>query len=302
MRIRLIFLGLFLVTLSLPAAAQTALPHPDHVVIVIEENKNFTDVIGSANAPYLNSLAAAGALLTNYYGLHHPSQPNYIELFSGNAQGVCNDTCPAALINAPNLAAALLAAQKGFAGYAENLPKDLSACRQGDYARKHCPWVSFAGLPPSASRDFSTFPNSPDGFAGLPSVSFVIPNLIHDMHSTNMSVANPIPAEVRDGDAWLSKNLDAYVKWAATHNSLLVITWDEDASIYRYPQDCAQGINTKPPANHIPTIVVGEPVRSGARSSAVYDHYSLLRTIEDFCGLAPIGRSAGAQPITGIWK
>src|SRR5256885_4346901 len=76
------------------ALAQAPLPRPDHIVIVIEENKDYGQIVGSANAPYLNLLIEQGALLDRSYALHHPSQPNYIELFSGNEQGVFNDTCP----------------------------------------------------------------------------------------------------------------------------------------------------------------------------------------------------------------
>src|SRR5258708_34128337 len=125
-------------------AAAVPLPHPDHVVVVLMENKSFGDVIGSANAPYLNSLVSRGALLTTYCGLHHPSQPNYIELFSGKEQGVCNDHCPPPPITAPNLAASLVAAPKTSIGYAENLPANLATCTTpGNYARKHCPSLDF---------------------------------------------------------------------------------------------------------------------------------------------------------------
>src|SRR5713226_6635094 len=103
----------FLVALipAIFAAAQEApLPHPKHVVIVIEENKAYDEVIGKAAALYINSLVRDGAVLTNYHGLHHPSQPNYVELFAGNEQGVCTDKCPKKLINA-RILATLLAKQ-----------------------------------------------------------------------------------------------------------------------------------------------------------------------------------------------
>ena len=291
-----------------PAAAHAAalapagtLPHPDHVVVVLMENKSYGDVIGSANAPYLNSLPARGALLTKYYGLHHPSQPNYIELFSGKEQGVCNDHCPPPPITAPNLAASLLAANKTFVGYAENLPANLTTCSAGNYARKHCPWLDFTGIPASVSRDFTSFPTTAAAFASLPSIAFVIPNLLDDMHSAATSGGSPIAKEVAQGDAWLRAHLDAYATWAVTHNSLLVITWDEDSSNYTTPSNCASGINTKPPANHIPTLVLGAHVVPGSTSSTPYTHYDLLRTLEDLYGLSPIGGSAGVPPISGIW-
>jgi hypothetical protein len=294
----------FLLCLATAAGAQS-LPRPDHIVIVIEENKAFTDVIGSSAAPYINSLPARGALLTNYSGLHHPSQPNYIELFSGNKQNVCTDTCPtAASINAPNLAASLLAAGRTFVGYAENLP-DLTTCgpTSQQYARKHCPWLDFKGIPAGASRKFGSFPATPTGFAFLPTVAFVIPDLFNDMHSAKTSGGNPTQKEVTQGDVWLKANLDAYATWAATHNSLLIITWDEDSSHYNMPTSCANGINT-PPGNRIATLILGQHVIPGSTSSTPYTHYNLLRTIEKMYGLTPIGNSTAtsAQPITGIWN
>jgi len=286
------------------AAAQTALPHPDKIVIVIEENKGFSDVIGSPKAPFINSLAKAGASLTNYHGLHHPSQPNYLELFSGSNQQVCNDTCPSALFKAPNLAGSLIAAHHTFAGFAENLPSDLSMCTSDQYARRHCPWLDFTGIDPSLSFDTTKFPTTAAGFKNLPDVSIVIPNLLDDMHSTEgQAHGHNVPREVQQGDTWLKTHIGPYAKWAMTNNSLLIVTWDEDSATYPFPTNCSQAIDT-PSAqfpNHIPTIIVGQPVRAG-KSDTKYTHYNLLRTLEDIYGLTAIGGSSGEQPITGIWK
>src|SRR5437764_946806 len=106
----------FLLALALTLAvnAQARLPRPAHVVIVIEENKSFSDVIGSRNAPYLNALARRGATLTGFYASHHPSQPNYIDFFAGDTLGVCDDTCPSVPFTANNLGAALLASGQSF--------------------------------------------------------------------------------------------------------------------------------------------------------------------------------------------
>jgi acid phosphatase len=90
---------------------------------------------------------------------------------------------------------------------------------------------------------------------------------------------------VRTGDSWARANLGPYADWAAAHDSLLIVTFDED-----------EGSS----ANHIPTTVVGAGVRAGASHQRI-DHYSLLRTIEDMYGLPALGRAAAAQPLTGIW-
>src|ERR1019366_2752744 len=156
-------LCLFVFLLPLRGLAQ-GLPHPDHIVLVIMENKRYEDVIddnpatpaSKSRAPYPNGLAQSGALLTRSYGLHHPSQPNYIELFSGNAQGICSDHPPRALIDAPNLARSLgeapnLGTKRGFVGFAENLPADLATPSRGEYVRRHCPWLAFSGIPAARS-------------------------------------------------------------------------------------------------------------------------------------------------------
>src|SRR5215475_2202688 len=96
-------------------------PRPDHVVIVIEENHSYSEIIGSFAAPYINSLVAQGALFTQSYAITHPSQPNYLDIFSGFNQGVTNDSCPHYFAT-DNLGLYLLNASLSFAGYSEDLP------------------------------------------------------------------------------------------------------------------------------------------------------------------------------------
>jgi acid phosphatase len=300
-------LGRFFVMLLVVTSAAAQLPHPDHIVIVIEENKGYEDVIGSPDAPYLNELVTRGALLTASYGLHHPSQPNYVELFSGGEHGVCNDRCHRQLITAPNLAKSLVDAGKTFIGYAENLTNE---CTEDLFVRRHCPWLDFNGIDSSASLDFKSFPKTPDGFKNeLPVVAIVIPNLVDDMHSPSSSIKrhphqSDISNEVGNGDQWLKDHLDAYATWAVANNSLLIITWDEDSSSYRYPLSCKRGITTDPrkKQNHIPTLLIGAHVIPGSTSTMVVTHYNVLRTILDMENLPPLGGSAAAQAITGIWQ
>src|SRR6476646_9590921 len=101
--------------------ASGGLPRPDHIVIVVEENHSFEQIVGSASAPYINSLAASGALFTNAHAVEHPSQPNYLDLFSGSNQGVTSDACPQSF-STPNLASELISKGLTFGGYAEDLP------------------------------------------------------------------------------------------------------------------------------------------------------------------------------------
>jgi len=292
-RSRKLFLSLLAIALFSPTwlAAQTSLPKPDHIVIVIEENHTFGEIIGKSKAPYINSLVEEGALLTKFYALHHPSQPNYFVLFSGDRQEVLNDACDenSPLKTNQSLGGQLIMSGRTFVGYAENLPEVGSKrCHAGKYERKHAPWISFADVPPSASRPFSDFPTD---FDKLPTLALVIPNMDNDMHDGLFGTRR------KRGDRWLRENLNKYKEWAKTHNSLLIVTWDEDDKLKWFA-----GETTKPPANHIAAIFVGEVVRAGVTSDKQYTHLDLLRTLQEMYGLTPLAGSQSASVISDIWK
>ncbi|MFZ1115020.1 MAG: alkaline phosphatase family protein [Propionibacteriaceae bacterium] len=248
------------------------LPPPDHIVVVIFENEHRSSVIGSPQAPYLNELAAQGANLTHSYGITHPSQPNYLALFSGSTQGVTSDACPQQFPTADNLGHQLRTAGLSFTGYAESLPQvGYAGCGSGDYRRKHNPWVNFLNLPASVNRPFSDFPSA---YRKLPTVSFVSPNMCHSMHDCPIST----------GDRWMQQHLDGYARWATGHNSWLIVTFDENAG---------------GTVNPIPTIILGDHVRPGSYAQKI-NHYTLLRTIEDAYGLPALGNAAAASPLSKI--
>ena len=258
------------------------LPRPDHIVIVIEENHSYSQIIDSPDAPYINSLAAQGAVFTQSFGVTYPSKPNYLALFSGSTQGITDNTCPHTLTT-PNLGHALLQAGLTFTGYSEDLPSAGSLiCIAGDYARKHNPWVNWQdsqahGLPATANQPMTAFPTD---FSSLPTVSIIVPNQVNDMHH------GKDPETIQRGDQWLKDHLEAYVQWAQQHNSLLIVTWDED---------------DKKEHNRIATLVIGPMVRAGHYDQRI-NHYNVLRTIEDLYGLPHSGASAEAAPINVIWK
>lgn len=254
--------------------ATTANPVPRfaHIVVVVEENRAYSDIVGDPAAPYINRLAGTGALLTRSYGVRHPSEPNYLALFSGSTHGLTDDSCPHRY-GTRNLGSQLRAHGMRFVGYAESLPgTGFLGCYAGTYARKHAPWTDFGNLPATVGKPMSAFPTD---FTRLPRVAFVIPNLAHDMHDGTVGAA----------DGWLRNHLGGYVRWARTHNSLLVLTWDED--------DRSAG-------NHIPGLLVGDHVRH-LRYAGHVDHYRVLRTIEASCGLPALGVAANRTPISTIW-
>lgn len=267
------------------ACGTTSAVQPDHVVIVIEENHSFSSVIGNPEAPFINALAAGGASFTSFYAITHPSQPNYLHMFSGESQNVFDNTAPApgSPFNTPNFGAALINAGRTFIGYSEDLPAPGSTIAQvAGYYRKHNPWVNWQvdepapggnQLPPSVNLPFTMFPSD---FSLLPDVAIVVPNIVNDMHD----------GTIAQGDAWLQANLGAYAQWALAHNSLLVLTFDEDESAER---------------NRIPTLVYGPGVRVGT-IAGTWTAHNLLRTMGDWFGAAPPGSAAQTPPIVGIFE
>ena len=262
------------------ASASAALPTPDHVVIVMMENENYSSIIGNtAQAPYINSLAQQGASFSDSHGVWHPSLPNYYALLSGSTQGLTDSTPP----------------PPGSVD-ADNLPHELAAHGHsfGDYGDETVPaaWLRFADLPGTATSPNPVdkwltcpspttgqncgFPADATGYANLPTVTFMHGNDQQSMHDGN------IPA----GDTWVRNTVGGYASWARTHNSLLIVTWDED--------DFTS-------ANHMPTIFYGANVRPGTYGETI-NHYNVLRTIEDMYGLPYLGDDATAAPITDTWN
>jgi hypothetical protein len=241
--------------------------------VAVEENHSAAQVMGSV---YLSALALRGTTFSRMYGITHPSQPNYFALFSGSTQGVTDDNQYD--LNASNLANNLIAAGLTFATYSEGLPATGSRVfASGRYVRKHNPCASFLNVPGTLNLPFTSFPSS--DYTQLPTVSYVIPDLDNDMHD----------GTVAPGDAWLQANLDAYAQWAAGHNSLLIVTFDECAG--------SDPVSSTP----IATIFAGSSVRTTVHGQTV-TLYSLLRLVEDIYGLPYLGNEASAPQIAGVWN
>ena len=258
-----------------PAQAATSVPRFDHIVLVMFENKAYSQISGSSSAPYFNSLAGQGAKFTKSYAITHPSQPNYIALFSGSTQGVSSDDCPKNFTGT-NLQSQLAGAGLTFKGYSESMPSGgYTGCSSGTYQRKHNSWVDFSSVPAASNLTYASFPSSAN-YASLPTVAFVTPNMCNDMHDCSIGT----------GDTWLRNNLDAYAQWARTHNSLLIVTFDEDNRLA---------------LNQIFTVFVGAHVKTGSYPEKI-NHYNVLRTIEGAYGLSGINNAAGLSPITDAWS
>jgi phosphatidylinositol-3-phosphatase len=260
-----------------------SLPVPDHIVIAILENHSFSQIIGSEEAPFINSLSAdsCSALFTHYFGIEHPSQPNYLDLYSGSNQGVINNDIPAGIpFTTANLGGQLIDSGKTFAIYSEDLPyAGFNGASFDAYVRKHNPAANWMGtdtnqIPETCNQPFSAFPAN--DFSLLPAVCFVVPNQNNNMHDGTIAA----------GDDWIYNNLNGYIEWAKSHNSLFILTYDENDGQY---------------GSNIVTIFTGSMVKSGEYADCV-NHFSVLRTIEDMYGLPYAGNASSAIPITNCWK
>jgi hypothetical protein len=269
--------------LSVKAATQprrVLATRPSHLIVVVEENHSFEQIIGSPAAPFLNRLAAHGTLLTDYHAITHPSLPNYVALLSGRTGRIRSD-CTGCTITGPTLIDQLEARHISWAAYLQGLPRPCSAvARSGAYTEAVDPFMHAAQVRDHPSRCDRVVPFRrfrADLTAGrLPTVVFVMPDLRHEMHSGSVRVA----------DAWLRRlvgELRASPVWR--QDSRLVVTFDEsDRTDVR---SCCAGLGR---GGRVATIVAGPRVPHGSDPTP-YTHYSLLRSIEAAFGLPFLGHA-----------
>lgn len=262
------------------ATAAAPVPAFAHVVVIVFENKESTSVLGNRAAPTFNAYGRRYAKLTRYYGVAHPSLPNYLALVSGSTQGVAI-TCTTCIIDAKSLADTIEATGRTWKTYAEGLPKPgFLGPFNGRYAKKHNPFAYFRSIADDPARRARIVPLSqlgPDVRAGrLPSFSLVVPDLCHSMHDCSVAV----------GDAWLRSQIGRFVKLP---NTVVFVVFDEGSTSIRG-------------GGHTAALAIGRAVRPGSLFTRVTGHYGILRTIEQAWGLPLLGRSARVAPITGIWR
>ncbi|GAC1453052.1 MAG: alkaline phosphatase family protein [Vulcanimicrobiaceae bacterium] len=260
------------------------MPRLGRIVVAVFENKGRDRVLGQTPAPTFGLLARRYATLTNYRAVAHPSLPNYLALVSGSTQGITDD-CTSCVVDAPNLVDSVEASGRTWKTYAEGLPRSgFTGPFAGRYAKKHDPFVYFRDVLSSPARLRRIVPYPAFGrdlaAGALPDFSLVVPDLCNDMHDCSVAT----------GDAWLARFLRPLLRSGQLAGGALFVIFDESDG------------SSVGGGGLVPAFVVGPLVRSGSRSGTALDHYSLLRTIEDAWGLSPLGLSAAARPITGIWK
>jgi phosphatidylinositol-3-phosphatase len=259
-----------------------------HVMVIIEENKGYAATLGSCGSdPYFCSLAATYASDTSWFGVNHPSEPNYVALAAGSILGCVSDSsCAANSLSQTDLGGQLSAKGIPWVGYMESMP---SACytggSAGGYALKHNPFGFFKDnyrgtchiLPyPGVSGLVSAISASHP-----PDFVWITPNVSNDMHN----------GSVQQGDAWLRANLGPVLTspWFTAGNATVIVTMDEND---------AQGSGTcctvSTPGGQVPMVVISSDSRGKASFALSGDHYGLLRSIEEVYGLGLLGAAANS--------
>lgn len=264
-----------------PNASAERLPNFKHIFVIVLENKEYQQVIGKSDTPYLNSLAQEYGLATNYYGVRHPSLPNYLALTGGSTFGVKSD-CTDCFLDQHNIVDQLETGGKTWKAYIESMP---SACFVGDapplYRQKHNPFIYYDNIrtDPARCQNVVPFADFARDLAAnsLPDFIWITPNMCDDSHDC--------PA--KNSDAWLKTWVPQILAAPAWKDQgVLFVTYDEGKSTASCCQEGQGG--------HIGTLVISPLGRPGYQSPQAYDHYSLLRTIEDAWGL-PALNDAGCD-------
>jgi acid phosphatase len=265
---------------SSPPRPSTSLPNFSHIYVIIFENKEYSSVIGSSSAPFINSLVSQYGLSTGFYAERHPSEPNYIALTSGGTQGIADDGVYNLGVN--NLFDQITASgrtwksvQQGnpgncFAGSSSSAVTD-GVGKSGAYVRKHNPAISYTSISGNSSK-CANITNLASFDPAAANFQFITPNMINDMHD----------GTVADGDNFLKAFLPKITSSPAFANSVVYLTFDE-------------GTTNVSGGGHVMTIAVTPSMSAGYKTSASYTHYSMLHTIEQAWGLSYLGSASSAS-------
>jgi hypothetical protein len=246
----------------------------DHVVWIVMENHAYSEVIGSANAPYENQLAAQCGSASRMFAETHPSLPNYIAMTSGSPQGITDDNDPS---SHPLAVPSIFSLTAGtWRALEESMPSNCLLTSSGQYAVRHNPAAYYTNIRTECASLDVPLAATPDLSARF---TFITPNLCNDTHDCSVAT----------GDGWLAGELPkifASAQYQAGRTAVF-LTWDEDDSSM---------------SNQIPTLVMAPSVTPGTASATTFDHYSMLRTTEELLGLSPLlGNAASATSMRGAF-
>jgi acid phosphatase len=250
-----------------PFRAATSAP----IIVIFMENHERSSIENSADADYLKSFEAGGRSFTHYYGVTHPSLPNYLAFASGSTKGkVGTDSISAGSISGANLWSQAQGHGVSWAVYEESMP---SACYKGgssgNYQLKHNPAMPFANIANRPVRCNKVVPYTQFNVNALPQVSFITPNMCNDMHDCSIAT----------GDNWLAARVPAMLSAGAE----VVITFDE-------------GSTSTNGGGNIYAAVRGPGIGASV-NTGTFNHYSLLAGLEARFGLSKLGAAQSATPL-----
>jgi phosphatidylinositol-3-phosphatase len=270
-------------TPSPPASAQGNNGGIEHIVIIVQENKPSSQIMGSGDAPYFNKLGDEYAVATNYRAIMHPSLPNYLALTSGTNAGITSNCKPQECrADVRSIADEVSKSSRSWKMYAEGMPAPCVAENSGRYAVRHNPFMYY----PSVTSDknscaahvvpLTQLDQDLASASSLPNYLFISPDLCNDTHD----------CPIRTGDEWLARLVPRILGSPAftSQKSLLVVTWDEGSD----------------GDNQVATVFAGPAARQGFTSDAAYTHYSLLHTIEEAWGLQPLTDNDRSAPSMAV--
>jgi hypothetical protein len=282
------------------SGGSSGVPQFSHVFVVVEENHSYSSVIGNSSMPYLNGLATANGLATQYYADAHPSLPNYFELTVGEGTSITMQAGDSysGTVTQDNVVRALTAAGKNWKYYAEGLPSTgYTGGDAGAYLRRHNPFSYLSDVLNSSSEasnmvEFSEFTTDLSNI-GLPDYAFIVPDVNDDAHDcpTGMSTCTD-DQKLAAADQWLATNIDPLLKSSSFQNSLLVVVFDEGniTDIQNF-------------GGHVAAVIVSPLAKAGYQSTTMYEHASTLRLMLEGLGVTDLpGAAASAADMKEFFK
>jgi phospholipase C len=288
-----------------------------HVFVIMMENTGYNSLVGSPNAPWINEAIARYGVATNYFGAAHPSQPNYVASTAG-ITGPFSDNDETLAV--PNLVDQLESNGKTWTAYMQsyslcNGNAFANACGNQLYERKHNPFITYADVQASPARianivDFSQFSTDLANNT-VSDYSWISPDQCHDMHGRAATHADPcdfsnVPLLIQAGDAFLRDTVDAIQDSRAWNgNSVIFITWDESDFTGSGPSgfgDTSGCCDASVPfgGGHVLTLVISHSDHQSRQSNVAYNHYSMLRTIEDGWRLGCVGSTCDTANVPAM--
>ena len=270
---------------------RTDLKNFQHVFVITMENTGYSHLIGNPSAPWINNAARTYGLASNYHGVSHPSQPNYIAATSGSTNGVVNDND--VTVDVPNIVDQVEGSGRTWKGYMQsyfaggNTNKLAHSAGNALYERKHNPFVSYLNVQTNPARMTNLVDLGQLGTdlssGQVPDYSWISPDQCNDMHGRGAPASDPCSFTnedllIRAGDAFLSSTVGMIMSSSAwTGNSVIFVTWDESDFPFGDTSGCCDAV---PGGGHVVTLVISHSDHSPRTSAVPYNHYSLLATIE----------------------